>query len=270
MPSSPTALDRIRIVLCDTTHTGNMGASARAMKTMGLEQLVFVNPQNRPDDQAIARATGASDLLLSAPVVTDLDSAIEDCQLVFGSSARSRSIGWPTVTPEQAANIIAERDTSTKIAFLFGKEQYGLTNAQLDRCQYLVQIPANPEFSSLNLASAVQLISYQLRVTLLSKAPAADTADTASVKPSDLPASNAEFEGMFDHLTATLSAIEFVDLDNPGKVLRRIRALLQRAELSRNEAAIIRGICSATVPQDNQNGPDRQKNSGLNKDEVNV
>ena len=240
------------------------------MKTMGLEQLVFVNPQNRPDDQAIARATGASDLLLSAPVVTDLDSAIKDCQLVFGSSARSRSIGWPTVTPEQAANIIAERDTSTKIAFLFGKEQYGLTNAQLDRCQYLVQIPANPEFSSLNLASAVQLISYQLRVTLLSKAPAADTADTASVKPSDLPASNAEFEGMFDHLTATLSAIEFVDLDNPGKVLRRIRALLQRAELSRNEAAIIRGICSATVPPDNQNGPDRQKNSGLNKDEVNV
>ncbi|RLA12047.1 MAG: tRNA (cytosine(32)/uridine(32)-2'-O)-methyltransferase TrmJ, partial [Gammaproteobacteria bacterium] len=150
----------------------------------------------------------------------------------------------------------------TEIAFLFGKEQYGLTNEQLDRCQYLVQIPANPNFSSLNLASAVQLIGYQLRVTLLgaSEPPSATEPDT--VKPTDLPANNTEFEGMFDHLTATLGKIEFVDLENPGKVLRRIRAVLQRAELSRNETAIIRGICSATVPPDNHNRRD--------KDEVDV
>jgi len=259
MPSSLAALDRIRIVLCDTTHTGNMGAAARAMKTMGLNRLMFVNPQCGPDDQAVARSTGASDLLMAAPIVADLGSAIDDCQLVFGSSARSRSIGWPTVSPQQAAEIIRERDPSTKIAFLFGKEQYGLTNEQLDRCQYLVQIPANPDFSSLNLASAVQLIGYQLRVTLLGNSGLPEASELAPIKPSDLPASDVEFEGMFKHLSTTLGEIEFVDLNNPGKVLRRIRAFLQRAELTRNETAIIRGICSATVPPDNQNRRDRDE-----------
>ncbi len=250
MAHANTQLENIRIVLCDTTHTGNMGAAARAMKTMGLNNLRFVNPQRPPDDQAIARATGASDLLMSAPILSDLGSAIDECQLVFGSSARSRSIGWPTVTPGEAAALIADHNPATKIAFLFGKEQYGLTNEQLDRCQYLVKIPANPDFSSLNLASAVQLISYQLRITLLNE----HTADVPEpTRQTDLPVGNAEFEGMFEHLTEVLSTIEFVDLDNPGKVLRRIRALLQRAQMSRNEAAIIRGICSAIVPPDNQN-----------------
>ena len=252
-------LERIRIVLCDTTHTGNMGAAARAMKTMGLSKLLFVNPQCPPDEQAVARATGASDLLMSAPVLADLGAAIDDCQLVFGSSARSRSIGWPMLTPAQAATLIAEQEPTIKIAFLFGKEQYGLTNEQLDRCQYLVQIPTNPQFSSLNLASAVQLIGYQLRVTLLDQH---QIEPPEATKPSDSPVENAEFESMFEHLCATLGKIEFVDLDNPGKVLRRIRAMLQRAELSHNEAAIIRGICSATVPPDNQN---RHQ-----KDELNV
>lgn len=251
MSSSADALARIRMVLCDTTHTGNMGATARAMKTMGLQRLFFVNPQSRPDDKAIARATGASDLLMSAPVVAELGTAIDDCQLVFGSSARSRSIRWPLLTPVEAAELILQRDPATEIAFLFGKERHGLTNEQLDRCQYLVKIPANPDFSSLNLASAVQLISYQLRITLLGDSVNPDLPE--AISRTELPASDAEFEGMFEHLSATLSKIEFVDPENPGKVLRRIRALLQRADLSRNETAIIRGICSATVPPNNHN-----------------
>jgi len=265
MSTVTSRLEQIRIVLCDTTHTGNMGAAARAMKTMGLSNLMFVTPQSPPDDQARARSTGASDLLMAAPLLADLDIALEDCQLVFGSSARSRSIRWPTVDPAQAAQIILERNPATKVAFLFGKEQYGLTNDQLDRCQYLVQIPANPEFSSLNLASAVQLIGYQLRVTLEPSTAAANAA-LAPTRVADLPATNDQFEGMFEHLRNTLSEIDFVDLDNPGKVLRRIRALLQRADLSHNETAIIRGICSAIVVPDN---PNRQPPT-RHKDELNV
>ena len=245
MTSTQTLLERIRIVLCDTTHSGNMGAAARAMKTMGLSNLRFVTPQTPPDEQAIARATGAKDVLMAAPLDNSLGEAIDSCQLVLGTSNRPRSVRWPTITPAEAAELILANDQYQQVAFLFGKEQYGLTNEQMDRCQYLVQIPANDEFSSLNLASAVQIISYQLRISWLTASNQPQLITNEPVRPADMPASDDEFEGMFNHLTQALSDIEFVDLENPGRVLRRIRAMLQRAELSKNETAIIRGICNA-------------------------
>ncbi|HAC33030.1 MAG TPA: tRNA (cytosine(32)/uridine(32)-2'-O)-methyltransferase TrmJ [Gammaproteobacteria bacterium] len=244
-PGMLSPLQRTRVVLCDTTHTGNMGAAARALKTMGLEKLFFVSPQKKPDDQAVARATSASDLLLAAPVTPTLHQAIGDCNLVFGTSARTRSVRWPVVTPQEAAQMVITQPSETRAAFLFGKEQYGLTNEQMDRCQYLVRIPANPEYGSINLASAVQIICYQLRVSWLASAEQQQKSIIEQPRETDLPANDAEFEAMFIHLTETLAAIEFVDLDNPGRVLRRLRALLQRSMVSKNEAAIIRGICNA-------------------------
>ena len=173
-------LDQIRIVLIRTSHPGNIGSVARAMKTMGLKQLYLVSPEQFPHDKAREMASGASDILNQAKVVSSLTEAIGHCSLVVGSSARERTIPWPLLTPREMANEIKLESPDTKVAILFGREQSGLSNEELECCHLHVQIPADPAYSSLNIAAAVQVIAYELRLALLYAKPIATWDQSAS------------------------------------------------------------------------------------------
>lgn len=235
--------DHIRIVLVNTTHPGNIGGVARAMKNMGLSDLCLVSPKVFPHRDADARSSGANDLLESATVVESLDEAIADCELVFGTSARERHIPWPLVDPRELAAIAAPLKGKAKVAILFGREDRGLTNDELQRCHHHVHIPAVEEFSSLNIAAAVQVISYELRMAELAQQPL--------VKPQwgtdwDIElAEQRELELMFEHLERTLVKIEFLDPDNPRQLMPRLRRLLQRSVPDKIEVNVLRGILSA-------------------------
>jgi len=157
-------LANIRVVLSNTSHPGNIGATARAMKTMGLTRLYLVNPKVFPAAEATARASGADDVLASAVVCPDVETALSGCQLVLGASARSRSIPCPVISPAESARRAYGESERAEVALLFGCERSGLSNDEIDRCQYLVQIPSNPDYGSLNLASAVQIICYEILV----------------------------------------------------------------------------------------------------------
>ncbi|HBX40203.1 MAG TPA: tRNA (cytosine(32)/uridine(32)-2'-O)-methyltransferase TrmJ, partial [Marinobacter adhaerens] len=159
--------DQIRIVLVETSHSGNIGAVARAMKNMGLGNLWLVNPSSFPDEASYARAAGASDVLDSAHVVSSLDEALADCVLVMGTSARGRKVPWPVCAPPEAAAAAAEHAGSGPVAMVFGRENHGLSNDELQRCHYHIHIPSNPDYSSLNLAMAVQVMCYELRMYYL-------------------------------------------------------------------------------------------------------
>jgi TrmH family RNA methyltransferase len=231
----------VRIVLVGTTHPGNIGAVARAMKNMGLSDLMLVNPRHFPHDDASARASGAEDVLQSARVVSCLADAIEDCCYVAGASARPRTIGWPTMTPRGCAERLSRESRAGSVAAVFGPEKAGLTNEDLDRCHTLVTIPASPEFSSLNLAMAVQVLCYELRV--------AEIDGVAPEYSRDTPlASVAELERFFIHLEQVLTASGFLDPDNPRYLMRRLRRLVLRAEPDRNEINILRGILASLEP----------------------
>ena len=169
-------LEQIRIVLVGTTHPGNIGAVARAMKTMALDNLWLVAPKQFPSAEATARASGADDLLARARICTDLSEAIEGCRLVVGASARLRTVQWPQMAPRECARALLSEATAGPVAILFGRESSGLSNQELDRCSHLVHIPSNPEFSSLNLAAAVQILTYEIRIASLCK-------DVAAVPP---------------------------------------------------------------------------------------
>ena len=244
-------LSRVRVVLTATSHPGNIGATARAMKNMGLTRLVLVTPKTFPSEEATARAAGAVDVLESAEVVETLDEALVGCRRVYGSSARPRRIGGEIVTPREAAGgcrQILEQWGDAEVAIVFGRERSGLTNDELDRCTSLLRIPTNPGYSSLNLAAAVQLLAYELRTELLSEAGPVSTslADKAGVREKGSePISSDDFEGLIDALTQEMVAVEFLDPDNPRYLLRRIRKIFQRVELDRAELNIFRGFLSA-------------------------
>ena len=228
----------IRIVLVGTTHPGNIGAVARAMKNMGLSDLALVNPRYFPHEDATARASGASDILDSARVVTSLADAIADCVYVAGASARTRAINWPTMGPRDCAERMIRESASGKVAAVFGPEKTGLHNDDLDLCDTLLSIPANPEFSSLNLAMAVQVFTYELRVaSMLDAGPVFETEAP--------PATSEEMEHFYAHLERVLLDIRFLDPDNPRHLMRRLRRLFVRARPDRNEANILRGILTA-------------------------
>ena len=160
----------IKVVLVGTTHPGNIGATARAMKTMGLNQLALVNPKIYPDAEATARASGADDLLADAVVFDSFAEAISDSHFVFGTSTRERSIPWPLFDPAESADKVAEvLNAGSSVALVFGRESSGLANEELELCNAMIQIPTNPDFSSLNIASAVQIISYEIRKTLIAR-----------------------------------------------------------------------------------------------------
>lgn len=238
-------LDRIRIVLVNTTHPGNIGATARAMKNMGLSDLCLVEPKHFPHPEAVTRASGADDILSAATVVGTLAEALSDCHLVVGTSARERHIPWPLVNPRELAAISAATlngDTAegARVAVLFGREATGLTNEELHLCHKHVHIPTNPDFSSLNVAAAVQVISYEMRMALVeeqvSAAPQWGTHWDIEL------ADNAEIEQMFEHLEKTLIDIKFLDPDNPRQLMPRLRRLLLRAVPDKVEVNVLRGI----------------------------
>lgn len=228
----------IRIVLVGTTHPGNIGAVARAMKNMGLSDLALVNPRFFPHEEATARASGATDILDNALVVATLADALTDCVYVAGASARARTISWPSMGPRDCAERMINESENGKVAAVFGPEKTGLHNDDLDLCHTLLTIPTAPGFSSLNLAMAVQVLTYELRVaSLLDAGPAFE-----SEAP---PATSEEMEHYYTHLERVLQDIHFLDPQNPRHLMRRLRRLFIRARPDKNEVNILRGILTA-------------------------
>lgn len=236
------SLSNIRIVLLNTTHPGNIGAAARAMKNMCLESLVLVSPREFPGEQATARAAGADDILSHARVCATLDEALQGCRLVIGSSARSRTIAWPMLDPPTAAARLVSEAAAGPVALLFGPERTGLTNEQLDRCHFLTSIPANPEFSSLNLAGAVQVLAYELHLVSLDSVLQGENRTPSG---DSTLASAEDLQRLYQHLEETLIQIQFLDPQNPRKLMRRLTRLYNRARLDSNELNILRGILTA-------------------------
>ena len=235
-------LAAIRIVLVGTTHPGNIGASARAMKTMGLSQLVLVNPSHYPSADATARASGADDVLFHAQVVPDLETALQGCRLVIGTSARSRGISCPEISPRECATELMTASAISDVALVFGREHSGLTNDELDRCQRTVCIPANPDYSSLNLAAAVQILGYELRLA----AGAATAVSSVAVTDTDaLPATAEAMAGFYQHLETVLLQVGFLDPANPRHLMRRLRRLFNRIQPEQKEVHILRGILTS-------------------------
>jgi TrmH family RNA methyltransferase len=238
------ALSNIRIVLARPTHPGNVGATARAMKNMALNQLFLVAPENYHGTEAADRAVGAVDVLQDAVICETLDEALKDCHLVIGTSARQRRIDWPALEPDTCARRLLEGAQQGPVALLFGQERTGLLNAELDRCHFLVTIPTDPDYSSLNLACAVQILTYEIYQATLSVAPPQATG--ASESP---PVTAADMQGLYRHTKEVLEQIHFLDPANPRKLMRRLARLFNRAGLDRNELNILRGILTA-VQQD--------------------
>lgn len=235
-------LDNVRIVLVATSHPGNIGASARAMKTMGVRQLDLVTPKSFPSAEVTALAAGADDILSRARVHEDLQSAIGDCTYVLGSSARARNISWPVITPDRAARQILELTAGgdTQVAVLFGRESAGLSNDEIELCNAVIEIPASPVFSSLNLAAAVQVICYEL-----CKAVTEDYAE-APVETDMVPPASAEQMKMFyEHLQQYLTEIDYFNPDKPRLLMRRLKRMFNRSRVDINEYNILRGILTA-------------------------
>ncbi len=228
-------LKNIRIVLIGTTHPGNIGAVARAMKNMALEHLYLVQPKTFPSADATSRASGAVDILSQATVCESLQEAIAECSIVIGASARSRTISWPELTPRACAEKLSHEAVNQKVALVFGRENSGLKNAELDLCQFLLHIPSNPEFSSLNLAAAVQVISYEL---YLASGLAAEYKDVRE----DPLASASQMQSFYQHLHQTLADIGFMHPDKSRSIMRRLRRIYNRAQLDAKELDILRGI----------------------------
>ena len=232
-------LDSVNIVLSHTTHPGNIGAAARAMKTMGLSKLTLVNPKNYPSTEATVRASKADDVLQNAKVVDTLDEALEDISLVIGTSARSRHLDVPILTARELAEKLLKEYQQHSIALLFGTENSGLTNEEVSRCHFHVYIPANPDYSSLNLASAVQLISYELRVAHLGNK------DVSIVKEDSQQVTGKQLEGYYQHLEETLVQIGYHNPEHPKLLMSRLRRLYNRARPDHSEMQILRGILSS-------------------------
>ena len=210
------------------------------MKTMGLTDLWLLDPLHFPDAEATARASGADDILASAQVRQHLDDLLEDCRLVVGASARSRSIPCPELSPRDCASLVRQESDQGRVAVLFGCEQSGLSNAEIDRCHYLVRIPASPVYASLNLAAAVQVIAYELFVAHVTKEP-----EESGCLLQHVPVSAGEMERFYEHLEAALVQLEFLDPVNPRHLMRRLRRLYNRARPDTNEINILRGILTA-------------------------
>ena len=235
-------LDNIRIVLVNTSHPGNIGGVARAMKNMGLSRLYLVKPRQFPDEQADWRAASATDVLESAIVTQSLDEAIGDCQFVVGTSARGRRIPWPLLDPRQCAERMAEVSDREQVAVLFGREDRGLTNDELKVCNLHLNIPTSGAYSSLNLAMAVQIVCYELRMLLAQPGlPASEDQQW------DAPfATRENMERFYTHLEQTLTEIEFLDPAAPRQLMSRLRRLYSRVRLDEMELNILRGILTET------------------------
>ena len=234
--------DKVTVVLVNTSHPGNIGACARAMKNMGISRLTLVQPADFPSGVAVGRAVSALDILENATVVESLEAAITDSALVIGASARSRKIPWPMLSPAQLGVKVVRELEMNKVALVFGREDSGLNNDELQLCHFHVQIPADENYSSLNLAAAVMVICYELRKAGLDRKGIKDTAEDefwdqekATVK---------QVEHFYQHLERVMIAIDFHDPENPRQLMQRMRRLFSRIRIDVMEMNILRGILS--------------------------
>ena len=260
--------DSFRFVLVEPSHPGNIGAVARAIKTMGFSRLILVNPKQFPDPEATARAAGADDVLENCQVVASLEEAIADCQYTVGTSVRDRQISWPIATPRQTAEklskqVLADNMTSNseqaEIAILFGRERTGLENHELDHAQWQIRIPANDDYNSLNLASATQIIAYELHCAFLESLPNTqinsdiesdmkneESTGLTGVEQRQRLATHSQMQGFYEHLEQTLLQLDFIKTNPPTKLLRKIIRLYNRSHVSFEELQILRGMLTAT------------------------
>lgn len=242
-------IDNIRTVLVETTHPGNIGAAARAIKNMCLSDLALVNPQQFPHADATARASGADDLLQRATVFASLDEAVADCHVVVGASARLRKLRWPQLDPRECAQLLRREAGRGTVAVVFGRERTGLTNEELERCHYLVHIPCNPDYSSLNVAAAVQVIAYELMMAAVDGTDALVEGEAAAEDEQehvlDRPAGQEDLARFYDHLQQVLVEVEFLDPAQPKHLMRRLKRLYNRAHPDLREVNILRGMLSA-------------------------
>jgi len=265
MPDSKKSnlLDQVRIVLVNTSDCRNIGSAARAMKTMGLSQLVLVDPIEMPNGQAQALAAGATDVLANAKVVSTLSEAIEDCGLVVGTSARSRTLPWPMLEPRGCGEKMIIEASEYPVALVFGRESSGLTNDELQLCHFHVQIPANPEYSSLNLAMAVQTLSYEVRTSYLlsidDKQQEHSTGNGAYIGKRDIGTKTfkakseddelypvtEETERFYQHFENALKGTGFITQSHPGLVMTKLRRLFNRARPDVKEIKMMRGILAS-------------------------
>ncbi len=236
-------LENTRIVLVNTSHPGNIGAAARAMKNMGLSKLYLVDPVDHPTHEAYSRAAGADDVLGNAVVTDNLAAALQGCVWVAGTSARERTVQWPVCAPRECAALCSKNAENGDVAIVFGRERAGLTNEELELCNALVHIPTNDDYSSLNVAAAVQVLCYELRMAYLVDNGTA--AAKSKVSKEDMPATNDQLEGMYAHLYQTMQDIKFFGSSNPELIMRRLKGLFNRAQTTKREVAILRGIFSA-------------------------
>ncbi len=259
------ALDfsNISIVLVNTSHPGNIGAAARAMKNMGLRHLTLVEPRDFPSGVAIGRAKAALDILDNAVITATLAEAVADCALVIGASARSRRIPWPVLSPTQCAQQIVKESVSSKVALVFGREDTGLSNEELQLCHFHVQIPADEEYSSLNLAAAVMVLTYEVRVAMLQRdqayqrgdmdsvtnlesgaggADAAEELDAEAAYWDIVKATGEQMEHFYTHLEQVMIDLKFHDPENPRLLMTRMRRLFSRIRPDRMELSILRGL----------------------------
>lgn len=231
-------LNNIRIILVNPSHPGNIGGVARAMKNMGLSRLYLVAPEKFPHQQATIRAVGAQDILDAAVVTADLPQALVGCEFVYATSARSRYLDWPTCDARQCGSEVAQTQHQTEVAVVFGRESSGLTNEELAHCHIHLHIPADEEFSSLNLAAAVQVVAYELRMAWLAQNP-------QSAREARPRAPHEQLTGFYDHLESTLIQLGYLNPRYPKHLMQRLHRLFNRAQLDSIEINILRGILTA-------------------------
>ncbi|MDG2019564.1 MAG: RNA methyltransferase, partial [SAR86 cluster bacterium] len=228
-------LNSVKIVLVGTTHPGNIGATARAMKNMGFRNLSLVKPKEFPSDVATYRSKAAKDILENALIFNNLEEAVVDCELVIGTSARDRKVPWPILSPKESAEEVSKSLKIHKIAIVFGREDRGLTNEELGLCNYHVHIPTDPEYSSLNLSQAVQILVYEIRMAVLF--------DDENQGYWDVElANNNQTEMLIQHMDELMQEVEFYDVDNPRKLLLRVRRFFKRSRIDVMETNIFRGL----------------------------
>lgn len=237
-PISLTNIPNVRVVLVETSHPGNLGAVARAMKVMGVTDLHLVNPHCGIDDEARARASGAVDVLEAARIHTSLDAALADTVLAAACTSRRRDLPHPAYTPRQAAPELLKLATQAPVALVFGSETYGLSNEQLMKCRWLINIPTNPDYASLNLGAAVQVLAYELRSSLM---------DTPLDLPAFEPAPHEAVESLLTELERTLVEVGFLDPAHPKRLMPRMRRFFAKAGLEKEEVAIWRGVLAAML-----------------------
>jgi tRNA/rRNA methyltransferase len=236
--NKPNPFENIRVVLSHTTHPGNIGAAARAMKTMGLRHLYLINPRYFPDAQASAMAAGADDVLQNATVCQSIDEALQGVVFTVAMTARLRDISIEVKTPREAMPHVLQQASVAPVALLFGTEMSGLTNEEMGKAQLGVNIPANPDFSSLNIAAAVQVMAYELSVA---------AASFSLVTPPIHPATHERVEGLYTHLEKALFEIGFFTTQNPARLMQRLRRLYSRTRLEDEEINILRGMLTVAT-----------------------